>query len=70
MIKSRTYIIHLRHGSLKMNVLCRDVKCHAWGMINKGDELVSKIKVKKSIFRFPDPSFHRLFTNVYIYNIS
>ena len=32
--------------------------------------LVQKIKVKKSIFRFPEPIFHCLFTNVYINNIS
>ena len=69
-IKSGTYIKNLRHGSLQMNVLCRYVTFHAWGMIDKGDILVQKMKVKKSIFRFPDPSFHCLFTNVYINNIS
>ena len=36
-------------------------------MINKGDVLVEKIKVKKSIFIFPDAC---MFTNVYIDNIS
>ena len=69
-IKSRTYIKNLRHGSLQMNVLCRYMKFLAWEMINKGDILVQKIKVKKSIFIFPDPSFHCLFTNIYINNIS
>ena len=59
-IKSRTYIKNLRHDYLPMNVLCRYVKFHAWGMINKGDILIQRIKVKKSIFRFPDPSFHCL----------
>ena len=39
-------------------------------MINKRDILVKKIKVKKSIFIFPDASFHCMFTNVYINNIS
>ena len=68
-IKSRTYIKNLRHCSLQRNVLCRYVKFHAWGMINNGDILIQKIKVKKSIFIFPDPSFHCLFTNVYINNI-
>ena len=46
-IKSRTYIENLRHSSLQMNVLSGYVKFHAWGMINKGDILVTKIKVKK-----------------------
>ena len=69
-IKSRTYIKNLRHGSLQMNVLCGYVKFHAWGMINKGDILVQKIKVKKSFFIFPDPPSHCLFTNVYMNNIS
>ena len=53
-----------------MNFLCGYVKFHAWGMINKGDILVQKIKVKKSFFIFPDPSFHCLFTDVYMNNIS
>ena len=53
-----------------MNVLCRYLKFHAWGMISKGDIVVQKIKVKKSIVRFIDPSFHCLFTNVYINDIS
>ena len=39
-------------------------------MIYKEDILVQKIKGKKSIFRFPDASFHCMFTNVYINNIS
>ena len=39
-------------------------------MIIKGDISVKKIKVKKSIFIFPDASFHCMFTNVYINNIS
>ena len=39
-------------------------------MINKGDILVQKMKVKKSIFILPDASFHCMFTNVYINNIS
>ena len=71
-MKSRTYIKNLRHGSLQMNVLCRHLKFHAWKiiMISKGDILVQNIKVKKSIFRFLDPSFHCLFTNVYIINMS
>ena len=33
-----------------MNVFCRYVKFHAWGMISKGDILVQKIKVKKNQF--------------------
>ena len=53
-----------------MNVFSRHVKCHDWEMIIKGDILVQKIKVKKSIFIFTDPSFHCLFTDVYINNIS
>ena len=53
--KSRTCIKNLRHGSLQMNVLCRYVRFHAWGMITKGDISVQKIKVNKSIFTFPDP---------------
>ena len=69
-IKSRTYIKNLRHGSLQMNVLCRYMKFPAWEMIIKGDILVQKIKVKKSIFIFPDPSFYCLCTNIYINNIS
>ena len=32
-----------------MNVFCRYVNFHDWGMINKGDILVQKINVKKSI---------------------
>ena len=47
-IKSRTYIKNLRHYSLQLNVLCRYVQCHAWGMINKGVILVPNNKVKKS----------------------
>ena len=69
-IKFRTYIKNLRQGSLQMNVLCGYVKFHAWGMINKGDILVQKIKVKKPIFIFLAPSFHCQFTNVYMNNIS
>ena len=69
-IKSRTYIKNMRHGSLQMNVFSRCVKFHTWEMIIKGDILVQKIKVKKSIFMFPDPSFHCLFTDDYINNIS
>ena len=69
-IKSRTYIKNLRRSSLQSNVLCRYVKFHAWGMINNGDILIQKIKVKKTIIIFPDPSFHCLFTNFYINNIS
>ena len=69
-IKSRTFIKNLRHCSLQMNVHCRHVKPHAWEMITKGDILVHKIKVTKLIFIFPDPSFHYVFTNVYINNIS
>ena len=65
-----TYIKNLRHGSFQMNVLCRYVKFHCWGIIDKGDILVQKIKVNKSIFKFPDPPFHCLFTNVYKHNIS
>ena len=53
-----------------MNVFCRYVNFHDWGMINKGDILVQKIKVKKSIFKFLVPSFHCRFTNVNINNIS
>ena len=52
-IKSRTYIKNLRHGSLKMKVFCRYLKCHAWGMINKGVILVQKSKVKKNNFQIP-----------------
>ena len=59
----------MRHGSLEMNVLCMYVKSHAWEMITKGDIFVQKIKVNKSVFIFPDPSFHCLFTNVYINTI-
>ena len=69
-IKSRTYITILRHSSHQMNVFCMCVKFQAWGMVNKGDILVQKIKVKKSIFIFPDPSFHCLFNNIYLNNIS
>ena len=69
-IKSRSYIKNLRNGSLQMNVFCRHVNFHDWGMIIKGDILVQKIKVKKSIFKFLDPSFHCRFTNVNINNIS
>ena len=54
----------MRHGSLQMNVLCRYEKFHDLGMINKGDILVQKIKVKKSIFIFPDPLFHWQFTDI------
>ena len=53
MIKSRSYIRNLRQGSLEMNVLCRYMKFHAWGMINKEDTLVKKIKVKKINFQTP-----------------
>ena len=53
-----------------MNVFSRHVKFHDWEMIIKGDILVQKIKVKKSIFIFPDPSFHCLFTDLYINDIS
>ena len=53
-----------------MNVLCGYVKFHAWAIINKRDILVQKIKVKKSFFIFPNPSFHCLFNNFYMKNIS
>ena len=53
-----------------MNVFSRHMEFHAWEMITKGDILVQKIKVKISIFIFLDPSFHCLFNNVYINNIS
>ena len=69
-IKSKKYIKKLRHGSLQMDVLCGYVKFHEWAMINKRDILVQKIKVKKSFFIFPNPSFHCLFNNVYMKNIS
>ena len=52
-----------------MHVFSRHVEFHAWEM-TKGDILVQKIKVKKSIFIFQDPSFHCLFTDVYINDIS
>ena len=52
-IKSRTYIRNLRHSSLQMNVFCRYVNFHDWGIINKGDILVQKIKVKKINFQIP-----------------
>ena len=68
-IKSRIYIKNLRHSSLQMNVLCGYVKFHAWEMINKRDILAQKIKVKKSFFIFPNPSFHYLFINIYMDNI-
>ena len=69
-IKFRTYIKNVRHCPLQMNVLCRYVKLHAWEMIIKGNILVQKIKVKKSISIFPDPPFHCLLTKVHISNIS
>ena len=49
-----------------MNVVCGCVKFYAWKMINIQDILVQKIKVIK----VPAPSFHCLFTNVCIDNIS
>ena len=52
-IKSRSYIKSLRYWSLQMNVRCNYVKCHAWGMINKGDIVVQKMKVKKINFQTP-----------------
>ena len=52
-----------------MIVFSKHVKLYAWEMITKGDILVKEIKVKKSIFIFPDPSFDCLFTDVYINNI-
>ena len=63
-------MMNLRHISPQMNVLSRYVKFNVWKMITEGDILVQKIKVKKSIFIFPDPSIHCLFTNAYINNIS
>ena len=69
-MKSRTYIQNLRQISLQMNVFCRYVKFHDLGMIIKGDILVQKIQVKKTIFKFLDPSFHCRFTNVNINNNS
>ena len=57
-IKTRTYIKNLRHGSLQINVFYMYVKFHGWEMIIKGDILVQKIKVRKSIFRFLTPSFY------------
>ena len=44
---TRTYIKKLRHGSLQMNVSYGYQKFHPWEIINKGDILVQKIKVKK-----------------------
>ena len=52
-MKSRTYFKILRNSSLQMNVLCRYVKFQAWGMINEGDILVQKVKVKKIYFHIP-----------------
>ena len=69
-IKTRTYIKNLRHGSLQMNVFYGYVKLHPWEIIDKGDILVQKIKVKKNTFRFPAPSFHCKLTNVFTNSIS
>ena len=41
------------HSSPQMNVLYGYVKLYAWEMINKGDILVQKIKVKKSYSWIP-----------------
>ena len=60
----------LRQGSLQMNVFYGYVKFYAWEIICNRDILVQKIKVTKSIFIFQAPSFHCLFTNVYITYIS
>ena len=45
-IKTRTYIQNLRHYSLHANVLYRHVKSYDWKIINDGDILVQKTKVK------------------------
>ena len=47
-IKTRTYIQNLRHSSLHLNVLYRHVKFYDWKIINDGDILVQKIKVKNN----------------------
>ena len=39
-------------------------------MIIKREILFKKIKVEKAIFNFPTPSFHELFMNFHITNIS
>ena len=65
-MRTRTYIINLRHGSLQMNVSYSCVKSYAWELIIKGDILVQKIKVKTSIFKFSTPLFNYLFIKVYI----
>ena len=56
-IKTRKHIKNLRHGSFHMNVFYTVVKFCLWETNIKGDMLVKKIKVKKSIFQFLTPSF-------------
>ena len=69
-IKSRTSIKILRHGSLQMNVLIRHVKFQNCNANIEGDILDQKIKVKKSIFKFPAASLISLLIKPYMTNTS
>ena len=69
-IKSRTYINIPRHSSLQMNVLIRHVEFKNCITIIEGDVLVKKIKVKKTIFKFPTASINNPFIKFYMINTS
>ena len=69
-IKTRTYIEILRHGSLQMNVFIRHVKFHTCNTVFEGDILDQKIKVEKSIFKFPTASILNLLSKLYMMNTS
>ena len=56
--------------SLQMNLLIRHVKYYACTTNIKGDILVQKIKVKKSIFKFPTASLNSLLIKLYMINTS
>ena len=46
-----------------MNVCYKCMEFYGWGVNIKGDILVKKIEVKKSICLFPTPSFSQFFAN-------
>ena len=69
-IKFRIHIDILRHRSFQMDVLIRHVKSKNCSTIIEGDILVQKIKVIKSIFRFPTASLNGSLIKFYFIPIS
>ena len=65
-MKTKAYIKSLKHGSLCTNVLCMYLNFFVLEINIKGDISVQKIKVKKSIILFLNPSFCFLYANFYI----